>query len=148
MATKKTTAKTADVMDDFSAFGADAFKEGYARFAEGMSGFAEMQKTSAEAFMASAGAVAKGFEKITAEQTTFAKAAFEDSVSTAKEASVAKSFQEAIDLNSEFVRTTVEKNMGQMTKLAEIWTETAKESAEPLTAQYNEMIEKMQAFRP
>lgn len=148
MATTKKTAKPADSMEDINAFGADAFKEGYERFAEGMSGFAEFQKASAEAFMASAGAFAKGMEKMTAEQTKFAKAAFDDSVSTAKEASTAKSFQEAIDLNSEFVRTMVEKNMGQITKVAEIWTETTKESAEPLTAQYNELVEKIQAFRP
>ena len=148
MAATKKTEKTEQAFEEMTGFGADAFKEGYQKMAENMSGMADFQKGYVEAFMASAGAFAKGIEKLTSEQSSFAKSAFEDTVANAKAASSAKSFQDAIELNSEFVRTSVEKNMGQFTKVAEIFTETAKETAEPMTSHYNELVEKVQAFRP
>lgn len=126
----------------------EAFKEGYEKFAEGVSTVADFQKASIEALMASAGAFAKGVEKLTNEQTAFLKAAYENGVATAKAASSSKSAQEAFEINSEFVRDSLERNLGQVNKVADLWMETAKETAEPLTARYSEMVEKIQSYRP
>ena len=144
-AAKKTTA--ADAFD-MKAFGPESFQEGYEKFAEGMSSFAEFQKESLNALMASAGAFTKGFEKLTAEGASFSKAAFEETVATAKAASAAKTLQEAIELNSDFVTSSVEKNLGQINKVADIWASTAKDTVEPLTERYSELVEKIQAYRP
>jgi len=146
-AAKKTTATVADAFD-MKAFSPEAFKEGYEKFAEGVSSFADFQKESLDALMASAGAFAKGVEKLTAEQSAFTKAAFEETVATAKAATAAKTLQEAIELNSEFVRETVEKNLGQINKVADICAATAKDTVEPLTARYSDLVEKIQAYRP
>ena len=146
MAAAKKTA-TADAFD-MKAFSPETFKEGYEKFAEGVTSFADFQKESLNALMASAGAFAKGFEKLTAENASFSKAAFEETVATAKAASAAKTLQEAIDLNSEFMRTSVEKNLGQINKVADICSGTAKETVEPLTERYSELVEKIQSFRP
>lgn len=145
--TKKTTASAADAFD-FQAFSPDAFKEGYEKFAEGVSSMADFHKESLNALMASAGAFAKGFEKLTAEQSAFSKAAFEDSVASAKAAASATTLQEAIELNSDFMRVTVEKNLGQINKVADICAATAKDTVEPLTARYSDLVEKIQAYRP
>jgi phasin family protein len=133
---------------DISAFSPDNFKEGYEKFAEGFSSVAEFQKESLEALMASASAFAKGFEKLTAEQASFSKAVFEDGVATAKAATASKTLQEAIEVNTEFMRGAVEKNLGQINKVADICAVAAKETAEPLTVRYNELVEKIQSFRP
>lgn len=145
-----TTKKAADAAKNFEAFGfgADAFKEGYERFSQSMTSVAEFQQNSMNAYMASFGAFTKGVEKLTTEQAAFVKATYEDSVAAAKASTSSKSAQEAMDLNSEFIRSTMEKNMGQASKVAEICTETAKLSAEPLTDHYSEFVEKVQAFRP
>ena len=148
MATTKKAANTAETFETMTAMSPETFKQGYEKMAEGFSTFADFQKGSMEAVMASAGAFAKGVEKLATEQSTFVKAAFEDGVATAKAASGSKSVQEAIDLNSEFVREAVEKNLGQFNKVADICIETTKDTVEPLTARYSELVEKIQSFRP
>ncbi len=148
MTASKKTEKTTDAFETLTTVNPEAFKEGYEKFAEGVSTFADFQKETYEAFVASAGAFAKGFEKLASEQTTFAKAAFEDTVANAKAVASAKSPQEAFDVNSEFARTAVENNLGQVNKAADLWIETTKQTVEPLTARYSEMVEKIQAFRP
>lgn len=142
------TAKTAADAFDMKAFGPDSFKDGYEKFAEGMSTFADFQKESLNALMASAGAFTKGLETLTSESATFSKAAFEETVATAKAASAAKTLQEAIELNSDFMKTSVEKNLGQINKVADIWASTAKDTVEPLTERYTALVEKIQSYRP
>ncbi|WP_375202716.1 phasin family protein [Hyphococcus sp.] len=142
------TAKTAADAFDMKAFGPDSFKEGYDKFAEGMSSFADFQKESLNAMMASAGAFTKGMEKLTSESAAFSKSAFEETVATAKAASAAKTLQEAMELNSDFMKTSVEKNLGQINKVADIWASTAKDTVEPLTERYSALVEKIQSFRP
>lgn len=146
-ATKKTD-KTADAFETLTTVNPEAFKEGYEKFAEGASTVADFQKDSYEAFVASAGAFAKGFEKLASEQTSFVKTAFENTVANAKAVASAKSPQEAFELSSEFARSAVENNLGQVNKAADLWIETTKETVEPLTARYSEMVEKIQSFRP
>lgn len=147
MAAAKKTANGAEAFD-MTAFSPESFKEGYEKFAEGMTSFADFHKESLNALMASAGAFAKGVEKLTAESTSFSKAAFEDTVATAKAATAAKTLQEAIELNSDFMKSAVEKNLGQINKVADIWSATAKDAVEPLTARYTDLVEKIQSFRP
>ena len=146
MATAKTTT-TADVFD-IKAYSPESFKEGYEKFAEGVSSIADFQKETLNALMASAGAFTKGFEKLTAEQAAFSKAAFEDTVSNVKAASSSKTLNDAMELNSKFVRTSIEKNLGQINKVADICAETAKDSVEPLTTRYSDLVQKIQAYRP
>ena len=146
-ATKK-AANPADAFDILSTANPEAFKEGYEKMAEGVSTFADFQKESYEAFVASAGAFAKGFEKLATEQTNFVKTAFEGTVANAKAVAAAKSPQEAFDINSEFARSAVENNLGQVNKATDLLMATTKETVEPLSARYSEMVEKIQAFRP
>lgn len=148
MTASKKTEKATDAFETLTTVNPEAFKEGYEKFAEGVSTFADFQKDTYEAFVASAGAFAKGFEKLASVQTTFVKAAFEDTVANAKAVASAKSPQEAFDVNNEFARNAVENNLGQVSKAADLWIETSKETVEPLSARYSEMVEKIQAFRP
>lgn len=147
MAAAKKTATMADAFENVTMSTPEAFKEGYEKFAEGVTTIAEFQKKSMEAMMASFGAFTKGVEKITSENTAFAKAAFEESMATAKAAATSKSFQEAIEMNTKFVRESAEKNLGQANKIATLWAETTKETTEPLTAHYGELVEKVQSYR-
>ncbi|MFQ5563504.1 MAG: phasin family protein [Parvularculaceae bacterium] len=142
------TTKAAETFESLTTVNADAFKDGYEKISKGMTDFADFQKGAFEAVMSSASAFAKGVEKVAAENTAFGKAALEESVAAAKEAATAKSVQEALDANAAFVRASVEKNLGQFNKVTDLWMETTKEAAEPLTARYNEFVELVQSYRP
>jgi phasin family protein len=126
----------------------EAFKEGYEKFAEGVSAFADFNKESIEAMMASAGAFSKGVEKLTSENTAFMKASYEGAVAVAKSATSAKSVQEAVDIQSEFARDSIEKNLNQANKVADLWIDTTKETVAPLTERYSALVEKIQSYRP
>lgn len=148
MAATKKTAEGAEVFEKMMNINPESFKEGYEKIAEGMTAMADFQRGSVEAFMASAGAFTKGFEKLASEQTAFAKSAFEDGLASAKAASTSGNAQEAVDLNRDFVSKAIEANLGQVSKVTDIFVETTKETVEPLTAHYGELVEKIQAYRP
>lgn len=145
---RKTSSTTAEAFETTAAINADALKEGFERMSKGFSDLAELQKNSVEAMMASSNLFAKGIEKAAAEQSAFLKAAYEDGVAAAKAASSSKSVQDAFEVQSEYLRSAFEKNLGYFNKLADHWMATGKQAAEPLQARYNEFVEKVQAFRP
>ncbi len=148
MTTEKKTAKAADPFESMTNFNPESFKEGYEKLAEGVSAAADFQKGSFDAVVASAGAVAKGVEKLTSEQAAFVKSSFENGVETAKAAAASGSVQEALEINSDFLRSSFEKNLNQFNKVSELWVETSKEALAPLSERYGELVEKIQAYRP
>ena len=148
MAAAKKAASTANNFDAFASFDTETFKEGYEKFAEGVSAIADYNKGAMEAVMASAGAYSKGVEKLTAESTEFVKSAYERAVSASKAVTGAKSAQEAFDIQSDFAREAVEKNLSQANKVADLWIDATKETVAPLTERYSELVEKIQSYRP
>ncbi len=146
---KKSAAEqaTTEAYELLTTFSPDALKDGYEKFAKGMTSWADFQKASVEAFMASASVFAKGFEQAASTQAGFVKEQFEEGVATAKAAAASKSVQEALELQNEFIRTAVEKNLGHATKLADHWTSVSKEAADPLTKRYGEFVELVQGYR-
>jgi phasin family protein len=133
---------------DALTFKPETFRDGYEKFAKGFSTLAEFQKSSLEAFIQSTGSIAKGVEKATSDQTAFVKATYEDGIAAAKAAASSKSVQEALEIQSEYLRSTLEKNIGQFNKLADHWVTTTKEVAEPLTSRYGAFVEMVQSYRP
>lgn len=144
-AAKKTTTES---FDAFSAMSPDVLKEGYERFAKSFSTLADFQKNSAEAMMTSAGVYARGVEGAASEQTAFVKESYEDTVSAAKAVGSAKSVQEAMEIQSDYLRQATEKNLGFVTKVADHWTTVTKEASEPLSKRYGEFVEMIQTYRP
>lgn len=148
MATAKKAAGATETIETWTTVTPEAFKEGYEKVASGLGKWADFNRGSLEAMMKSAGRLAKGLEKAASENSAFAKAAYEDGVAAFKATTSSKSVQEALDIQSEFVRTSFEKNLSQINKLAEHWAATSKEAAEPITARYNEFVEMVQSYRP
>jgi len=146
-AEKKVENVATEAFESLTTFSPDAFKDGYEKYAKSMNAWADFQKGSLEAFMSAANVMAKGFEKAATTQAGFVKEQFEEGVATAKAAAASKSIQEAIELQNEFVRTAVEKNLGHATKLADHWTGVTKEAADPLSKRYGEFVELVQSYR-
>ena len=141
-------AKKAAAGDAFAAAYPEAFKEGYEKFARSMTDAADFQKETLEAMMASAGVLAKAAEKAAAEQTAFAKDAFEEGMAAMRAASTSKSVQDALEIQAEYARSAIEKSMGHVSKLAEHWTGVMKDAADPVTKRYAAFIAQAQAYRP
>ena len=148
MATAKKAETSGNAFDAFATINPDSFKEGYEKFAEGASDMADFNKDALEAVMTSANAYTKGMEKLTAENAEFVKSFYERAVSAGKDVAGAASPQEAFDIQSEFARESVEKNLSQANKVADVWADTTKKTMAPLTERYSELVEKIQSYRP
>lgn len=99
-----------------------------------MNGFEDYQnlgKDNMDMAMKSIGAASKGFQAIATEVADFNKKSFEDSSSAFEKLAGAKSLDKAIEVQSEFVRTSYEGMVGEMTKLGEMYAELAKGAYKP-----------------
>lgn len=148
MATAKKAATATETFETWTAATPEAFKEGYEKLAGGLTKWADFNRESLEAVTTSAGRLAKGFEKAASEHAAFAKEAYEDGIAAFKATTTSKSVQEALDIQSEFLRSAFEKNLGQFNKFADHWLTTTKEAAEPLTTRYSEFVDMVQSYRP
>lgn len=148
MATATKTTGAADAFETSAAINPDSFKEGYEKLTKGMSEIADFHKNSVEAVLASTGAFAKGVEKAASEQTAFLKSAYEDGVAAVTAASGSKSMQDVLEVQTDYLRSAFEKNLGHFNRLADHWMATGKQAAEPLKARYGEFVEMVQSYRP
>ena len=85
----------------------------------------ELQKfgqTGFEAYTRSFGELNKGFQAIAAEWTDYYKKVFEDSTKAFEKMIGAKSIEDAIEIQSKFVKRSYDAHMAEMTKLGEMYT--------------------------
>jgi len=137
-----------EAFDAFKFGNQEFFTGGFEKMSESMTAFADFQKSSYEAVVSSTTTLAKGVEKAASDQATFVKESYDDGVTAAKAVASSKSVQDAISIQNDFVRTMFEKNLKQFNKAADHWVALTKEISEPLTEQYGEFVEKVQAYRP
>jgi phasin family protein len=109
----------------------------------------EMQKLSKENFDAcvqAATVMAKGFESLGRAWMSYTQEAMEQSATTAKAMLGVRTLREAVDLQTDFAKTSFDKFVSETTKLSEQGVKVANEASAPLTARFNVSVERM--FKP
>jgi phasin family protein len=109
-------------------------------------GYEDIQKFSKENLDATVAATtifAKGFEAIGKEWMTFTQDAMEASAQAAKALLAARTLREAVDVQTDWAKTSFDKVVAESTKLSEISVKVANEAAEPISARVNAAIEKL-----
>ncbi|MFL5043218.1 MAG: phasin family protein [Xanthobacteraceae bacterium] len=91
----------------------------------------KLGKDNVEATLKSFGAASKAFQAIAAEVTNYAKKSFEDGTAAMERLLGAKTFEKAIEVQSEYVKTSYEGFVTEATKLGELYADLAKESYKP-----------------
>ncbi len=102
-----------------------------------MKGFEDLQKLgqqNMELTMKSVGELTKGWQTMAAEMGEYTKRSFEDGTQTFEKLSNARSFEQAVEIQSDFARRAYEEYMAQMSKIGNMYAEMARE-AERLKAQ-------------
>ena len=92
----------------------------------------QMSKEHMEAATASASALSKGFQQLATEATDYSKKSFEASSGLVEKLLGAKTLDKAIEINTEFAKTSYEGLVAQATKLGELYTSMAKEAFKPV----------------
>jgi phasin family protein len=85
-----------------------------------------------EAVSAAAAAVTKGWQNIAAETTDYSKKSFEKSRELAEKLIGVKKLDEAIQLQSDFAKSSYEDFLAEASKLSELYTALAKEAFKPV----------------
>ena len=94
----------------------------------------EMQQASKESMdlaMKSVGTVSKSAQAIIVEMTDYSKKAFEEGTAALEKLFGAKSFEKAIELQTEYAKSAYEGFVAEATKIGELYADMAKESYKP-----------------
>jgi hypothetical protein len=88
-------------------------------------------KDNMDATLRSFGAVSKSVQAIAVEVADYSKKSFEQSTAAMEKLFGAKSIEKAIEVQSDYVKSTYEGFVAEATKLGELYTELGKESYKP-----------------
>jgi phasin family protein len=103
--------------------------------------FVAFGQANLEAFVKSGQIWSAGVQELTKQIATSAKASFEESVSTFKAISTAKSVKEAMDLQSTFAKAALEKAMAESNKLTDASIKLTEQTLAPITARVTVAVE-------
>ena len=99
--------------------------------------FDEMQKLSkdnVDATMKSFGALSKVSQTIATEVADYSKKSFEDGTKVVEKLFGAKSFDKAMEIQTDYAKTAYEGFVAQATKIGELYADLAKEAYKPFEA--------------
>jgi hypothetical protein len=99
--------------------------------------FDDVQKIGRENMdlaLKSFGSVSKGFQAIAVEVADYSKKAIEENSALFEKLVGAKSLDKAIEVQSQFVKSSYETYVARLTKIGELYADLAKESYKPIEA--------------
>jgi hypothetical protein len=108
--------------------------------------FDDFQKFSKEHFEAvtkSSSSFAKGWQEVAAESSDYAKKSFENSSAFFSKMLGAKSLEDALQIRSEYARSSSDGLVGYVTKLCDLYSNLAREAFKPVDS----AVTKVQSFR-
>ena len=88
-------------------------------------------KDNMDATLKSFGAVSKSVQAIAVEVADYSKKSFEEGTAAIEKLFGAKSVEKAIEVQSDYVKSTYEGFVAEATKLGELYADLAKESYKP-----------------
>jgi phasin family protein len=98
--------------------------------------FHKFSKQQFDAVAAAASSLSKGLQEIAAETTEFSKKAIAANTDVVEKLLGAKSFDSAIQIQTEFAKTSYEGLVAESTKIGELYAKLAKEAFKPLETAY------------
>ena len=94
--------------------------------------FQKFGQENVDAALKSFGAVSKGAQAIATEAADFARKSFEQGTATFEKLVGAKSLDKAIEIQTDYLKTSYEGFVAQSTKITELYANVAKEAFKPL----------------
>jgi len=93
--------------------------------------FQQYGKEQFDAAVASANSFSSGFQAIAAAYGDYTKKSFEDTKSFVEKLSGVKSFDKAVELQTEFAKTAYETFVAESQKIGELYSDLAKQAYKP-----------------
>jgi len=141
------TTKTKTGAERATKDGAEAVRDGFEKAAKDYEQFVAFGKENAEAWMKSANVAGKGFSEIHDQFFALQRSLIEEGVATTKAVFASKNVQDAIEVQSDFVRSAFDTYVEQMAKFSDMAMSVAKDAAEPFQARATAFVEMVQNKR-
>lgn len=94
----------------------------------------KMGKEAMDTLLTSFSSMTRGFQQIASEATEYSKKSYEDSAATVEKLAGAKSLDKAMEIQSDYARSSYEGFVAQATKMGEIYADLTKEAYKPFEA--------------
>ncbi len=99
----------------------------------------QLGKDNMDATLKSVGAWSKSIQAIAIEMADYSKRMFEQGTAATEKLIGAKSLDKAVEVQSDYVKTSYEGFVAEATKLGELYTALAKEAYKPFEGQFGKM---------
>ena len=145
MAKAKRIKEGADVIEAALKNGTETVKDGFDKAVKGYDQLISFGKDNAEAVIKSATLAGKGLEAINTEVFAYSRLTVEEGVEVTKAVLASKSIQEAIEIQTDYVKTAFETYVTEMNKVRDLALAVAKQAAQPLQARATVIADLVQA---
>lgn len=122
-----------------------AYSMGKERFDAATKSFGEItafNQETVELMVQSSTKAAKAFEALSAEMVAFSKARVDEGMAAARAAMTAKTLKELLDIQTGFVKESVETLVQHSTKMGEMGQKAVQEAIEPVGTRFKVAVEK------
>ena len=99
---------------------------------EPLEDFQKIGQSNVDAYMKVFGEWNKGWQAIASEMTDYTKRSFEESTATVEKLLSAKSFEQAVEIQTGYAKRAYDEYMHQMSKIGGLYAELAKEAYKPV----------------
>ena len=96
----------------------------------------QLGKDNMDATMKSLGSFSKSWQAIAAEMADYSKKVFEQGTATAEKLIGARSFEKAVEVQSEYAKSSYEGFVAEATKLGELYADLARDIYKPYESQF------------
>ena len=96
----------------------------------------QVGKDNVEVAMKSVGVLSKGAQAIAVEVADYSKKSFEDGTAALEKLFGVKSFEKAIEVQTEYAKTSYEGFVAKASKIGELYADLAKESYKPFESMF------------
>jgi phasin family protein len=129
--------------EDYMGQAKEQVEKAQAQTTKAMADLTAFSKENADAFATASAMYAKGFENVGKAWYALTQETVEASAAVAKALLGAKTLKEAVDLQTDFAKTTFDKYVAESTKLSEMSIKVANEAIQPINARVNVAVEKL-----
>lgn len=141
-AVKTTQEAAVRKFDEVVEMGKGQMEQAGNRMFKGYEELAEMQKANMDAVVASASELMKGSEEMGKAIFTIGRSNLDHSLSATKSLMTAKSVREFVDLQSDYVKQSIDTMMSDASRLSDMAMKLASSSVEPIQNRVNVVVER------
>jgi hypothetical protein len=96
----------------------------------------KLGKDNVDATLRSFGALSKGAQAIAVEIADYSKKAFEDGTAATEKLFGAKSFEKAVEVQTDYLKTAYESYVAQAAKIGELYADLTQEAYKPFESHF------------